>query len=164
MFSIRYNSSDYFNITNNGDVGIGTPNPSAKLDINGSVKISNGSSISFDRGNSDYSTIVDSYGYPSQGYSANGGSYWLRFASKGGTHIILNTDGGVGSPENNFDHFTVWQSNVDGDKLFRITNIGNTFIKGNLGIGPSSPLNGINLFYLNDFQKGSIRFGHSGSF
>ncbi|WP_369014668.1 hypothetical protein [Flavobacterium anhuiense] len=34
---------------------------------------------------------------------------------------------------------------------------------GNVGIGTTSPLNGLQVFKLNDFDGGSIRFGHSGS-
>nr|MBU3859004.1 hypothetical protein [Flavobacterium sp. MC2016-06] len=37
MFSLRYNSTDYFNILNNGNVGIGTLNPSNRLDVNGTI-------------------------------------------------------------------------------------------------------------------------------
>jgi len=34
---------------------------------------------------------------------------------------------------------------------------------GNVGIGTLAPLNGLQVFKLNDFDGGSIRFGHSGS-
>ncbi|SHL46819.1 hypothetical protein [Flavobacterium chilense] len=37
MFSLRYNSTDYFNILNNGNIGIGITNPKNKLDVNGSI-------------------------------------------------------------------------------------------------------------------------------
>lgn len=35
MFGLRYNSTDFFNILNNGNVGLGITNPSQKLDVNG---------------------------------------------------------------------------------------------------------------------------------
>jgi hypothetical protein len=34
MFSLRYNSTDFFNISNKGNVGIGTADPQAKLHVN----------------------------------------------------------------------------------------------------------------------------------
>jgi hypothetical protein len=37
MFSLRYNSTDYFNILNNGNIGIGIINPANKLDVNGTI-------------------------------------------------------------------------------------------------------------------------------
>ena len=37
MFSLRYNTTDYFNILNNGNIGIGKTNPQNKLDVNGTV-------------------------------------------------------------------------------------------------------------------------------
>lgn len=40
----------------------------------------------------------------------------------------------------------------------------NTFpSSGNVGIGTTTPLNGINVFKLNDYNGGSIRFGYSGA-
>lgn len=42
LFGIRYNATDYFNITNGGNVGIGTTNPGARLEVNGQVKITGG--------------------------------------------------------------------------------------------------------------------------
>ena len=37
MFSLKYNATNYFNILNNGNVGIGTINPLNKLDVNGTI-------------------------------------------------------------------------------------------------------------------------------
>jgi hypothetical protein len=37
MFSLRYNTTDYFNILNNGNVGIGEINPKNKLDVKGTI-------------------------------------------------------------------------------------------------------------------------------
>ena len=136
------NGSAIYILKSTGNVGIGTTSPGAKLDVAGQIRIRNGSGIGFERdlAQSDYSTFVDAYAFPSQGYGAGGAAnYWVRLSSKGGTHIVLNTDGGAGSGENSFDHFTVWQGAVDGDKLFNVSNIGNTYIKGNVGIGTTSP-------------------------
>ena len=70
--------------------------------------------------------------YPSQGYTSSGSGstvsnrYWPTISSAGGVFLILNTDGGAGSSENTFDSFVVWQGNRDGDKLFKVSNAGNT--------------------------------------
>ncbi|MET3021360.1 hypothetical protein [Flavobacterium hydatis] len=37
MFSLRYNSTDYFNILTDGNIGIGVTNPKNKLDVNGTI-------------------------------------------------------------------------------------------------------------------------------
>ena len=70
--------------------------------------------------------------YPSQGYTAGGsgyassGRYWPTLESAGGAFIVVNTDGGAGQAENTFDSFVVWQGAVDGKKLFKVSNGGNT--------------------------------------
>ncbi len=140
-----------------GNIGIGTNTPYSKLDINGSVRISKGNSIAFDRGSNDYSVVFDSYAFPSKNYPANGSAnYWCRLASKGGTHIVLNTDGGPGAAENAFDRFTVWQGKVDGDDLFHVSNVGNTYIKGNLGLGTNTPHSKLDI-------NGSVRISNGQS-
>ena len=132
------NGAEYrLRIDPNGNVGIGTTSPSAKLDVNGNIYVNNG--IYFFRGGTDYSTFIRSNNYPSQGYTGTGDNYWLELNSRGGTHIVLNADGGVGSSENSYDHFTIWQSIIDGDKLMSVSNVGNTYIASNLGIGKTSP-------------------------
>jgi len=37
MFSLRYNTTDYFNVLTNGNVGLGTMNPSSKLSVLGGL-------------------------------------------------------------------------------------------------------------------------------
>jgi len=37
-------------------------------------------------------------------------------------------------------------------------------LNGNVGIGTSNPLNGLNVFNMGNFNSGSIRFGHSGTY
>lgn len=147
LLSFNYNGANrlQFNLTdqwfNSGFVGIGTISPGSKLDVAGQIRIRNGNSLAFERdlAQSDFSTFVDAYAYPSQGYAAGGANnFWVRLSSKGGTHVLLNTDGGVGAPENTYDHFVIWQGIVDGDKLFDVSNVGNSYIKGNLGIGTTS--------------------------
>lgn len=83
-------------------------------------------------GESDYSNIIRSVGYPSQGYNISTQRYWIEFAAKGGQHFVLNTDGGSGASENSYDHFTIWQGAVDGTRLFYCTNVGNVWIKSSL--------------------------------
>jgi hypothetical protein len=70
--------------------------------------------------------------YPSQGYTAGGSGYastlryWPTLESAGGVFVVVNTDGGANQAENGFDSFVVWQGNVDGKKLFKVSNGGNT--------------------------------------
>ncbi|BDD12876.1 hypothetical protein FUAX_53080 (plasmid) [Fulvitalea axinellae] len=100
------------------------------------LKINFDKPILFDSGNGGFSTIIDASGYPSKGWPNNrSDNYWIRLRSLGGTHIVLNTDGVPGSPENPYDHLTIWQGNVDGDKLFSVTNIGRGYLRNTLGIG-----------------------------
>lgn len=37
MFSLKYNNTDYFNILNSGNIGIGITDPKNKLDVNGTI-------------------------------------------------------------------------------------------------------------------------------
>lgn len=90
--------------------------------------------IYFNRGDSDFSNIIRSQGYPSGGYTASNQKYWLEYSTKGGHHFVVNTDGGAGSSENNYDDFTIWQGSVDGDRLLSVSNVGNTDIYGNLHV------------------------------
>lgn len=82
--------------------------------------------LGFRRGSGDYNTYIRANGYPAQGYAnADGSKYWVEIGSYGGVHIVLNTDGGVNSAENSFDHFTIWQGTNNGNRLFWSTNTGN---------------------------------------
>lgn len=119
-----------------GNVGIGTTDPGDKLDVRGNVLVDNG--IYFKRGGTDYSTYIRSTNYPSQTFASTSDRYWVELGSKGGTHIVLNTDGGAGGALNSFDHFTIWQGAVDGDKLMVVDNVGNGYYAGKLGIGIES--------------------------
>ena len=38
--------------------------------------------------------------YPDGGYNSASSKYWLALESKGGTHIILNSDGSTSASEN----------------------------------------------------------------
>lgn len=87
---------------------------------------------------SNWSNYIRSYGFPSQGYNASTAKYWIEYGAQGGHHFVVNTDGGVGAGENAYDDFTIWQGEVDGDRLVSVSNIGNTFIKGNLEVGGST--------------------------
>ncbi|HAZ79525.1 MAG TPA: hypothetical protein DCX08_06285, partial [Porticoccaceae bacterium] len=65
------------------------------------------------------------------GYTSTTNKHWVGLEAKGGTHIILNTDGGDSATENAMDHFTVWQGGIDtvAKKKFWVTNIGNSYSK-----------------------------------
>jgi len=80
--------------------------------------------------------FIRSQNYPSQGYTTSAQRYWLEYNTKGGHHFVVNSDGGAGDTENNFDDFTIWQGAVDGDRLFSVSNVGNTNINGSLYASP----------------------------
>ena len=110
------------------------------IDASGNVNV-NGGNIVID-GDQEIQFLTQStstaYGkiyasdYPSQGYTSSGAGstvlnrFWPTISSAGGVFLILNTDGGAGASENTFDSFVVWQGNRDGDKLFKVSNAGNT--------------------------------------
>jgi len=96
------------------------------------VRLSNGNYIYMDRGGSDYSNIIGSTNYPSKGYTSSSSQFWLLAQSKGGFHIVLNTDGSDGSSENAFDDFVIFQGSHDGTPRFRVSNVGNTTAAGSM--------------------------------
>jgi hypothetical protein len=79
----------------------------------------------------DFSVKVGAYNHPTAGYTSTTNKHWVGLEAKGGTHIILNTDGGDSATENAMDHFTVWQGGIDtvAKKKFWVTNIGNSYSK-----------------------------------
>ena len=124
------------------NLGLGTAATSAATDfvavggdtMTGTLKLD--SELQFYRGSSsDYSNYIRATNYPSEGYTSSTGKYWLEYGAKGGHHFVVNTDGGAGASENNFDDFTIWQGEVDGDRLFEVTNAGVVKIPNQLKIG-----------------------------
>ena len=91
--------------------------------------------IRFSRGNSDYANIIRSTNFPSETFTASTQKHWLEYATKGGHHFVVNTDGGADDAENDYDHFTIWQGAVDGRQLFRLTNAGNATLRGDIIVG-----------------------------
>ena len=60
--------------------------------------------------------------------AGNSGLYWINLESKGGTHVVLNTDGTRTTSRNVEDHFTIWQkanNQTDGRLAFSVDNGGN---------------------------------------
>ena len=111
-----------------GRVGIGTTSPTEMLQVAGSANIDG--SINFLRGSGEYSTYIKANDYVDGGYSGSTLRYWIELGSKGGTHIVLNTDGSAAAAENAYDHFTIWQYTngsgaiAAGARKFWITNTG----------------------------------------
>ena len=58
---------------------------------------------------------IQAANHPSAAYSATDGSHdhWIELKSKGGTHVVLNSDGSRTGGRNHMDHFTVWQKDRD---------------------------------------------------
>jgi len=104
--------------------------------LTGDLKIN--TKIGFQRDGTNYSNYIKSSQYGSEGYDDSGtppdDRYWLEYGAKGGHHFVVNTDGGTGSAENAYDDFTIWQGEVDGDRLFEVTNAGNTSITGGVKV------------------------------
>jgi hypothetical protein len=94
----------------------------------GSVNVDGG--INFLRGSGDYSNYIKANDYVDGGYTGSTSKYWIELGAKGGTHIVLNTDGSATSAENAYDHFTIWQAVngtgaiAAGARKFWITNTG----------------------------------------
>ena len=131
------NSTAYFVDPNNSSVAM-------------SARLRNG--IAFDRegdtgGAGDFSTFLDASNYPGGGYSSTNQRYWHRLMSKGGTHIVLNTDGGGSAAENSFDHFTVFQGDIssNSNRIWYLTNVGNMHAKGNITAYQTSGMSDIRL-------------------
>ena len=104
--------------------------------LTGDLKLN--SELKFQRDGTNYSNYIKSSQYASEGYNNSGtppsDRYWLEYGAKGGHHFVLNTDGGAGSAENSYDDFTIWNGAVDGDRLFEVTNAGNTNITGGVKV------------------------------
>lgn len=97
--------------------------------VSGNVNLTG--ELAFIDGNSGYSNIIRSAGYPSEGYPT-GSNYWLEYRSWGGHHFVLNTDGGAGSPLFAADDFVIWQGAIDGDRLLELSNTGTLTIADRL--------------------------------
>ena len=169
------NNTERMRIDVNGQVGIGSTAPAYKLDVAGTGRFTSNvyldsdnysvGGLYFDRGSSDFSTYVRANGYPAGGFANSAGTkYWLEIGGKGGVHVVLNTDGGSGSAENAYDHFTVWQGSNQGDRLFYVTNAGNVTATGNLTVNGKITAREFHTTFVSAsiiYQSGSTQFGNS---
>ena len=115
----------------------------------GGLLLRDENALFFDRasdGGSDLSTKIYADDYPDGGYSSTGSKFWVALESKGGTHIILNSDGATSSGENNFDHFTIFQDQAThAGRQFYVTNVGNVHAKGDITAFQTSNMSDIRL-------------------
>ncbi len=99
-----------------------------RIEIGGPVRmVDRHAKIAWPDGGSLYATEIGAWHHIEGGYTNGDHTYWNRIASKGGTHIVLNTDGSRDSTRNTFDHFTIWQKEADhttGRALFAVDNVG----------------------------------------
>ena len=95
--------------TNSGNVGIGTSNPTGKLDVNGAVVISNNNQLYF----------RNAAGSP----DAN-----IREGAGGNLDIVGPSQGSI-----------VFSNHTDSGTSMVITDAGNVGISGNLGVGTTNP-------------------------
>jgi hypothetical protein len=89
----------------------------------------------FERGSNSFTTFIRSSNHPDQGYTGSADKYWVELGSYGGTHVVLNMDGSKNDGQNNFDHFTIWQSasnSTSGSRQFYVTNIGNVWARNDI--------------------------------
>ena len=122
----------------------------ASSTIAGSARFRNG--LAFDRegdtgGAGDFSTYIDATNYPPAGYGSNNQRYWMHIKSKGGTHIVLNSDGGNSGSENSMDHFSIFEGGISSYAMrkFYVTNVGNVHAKGNITAYQTSNMSDIRL-------------------
>lgn len=82
---------------------------------------------------------IQAANHPTAAYAATDGSHdhWIELKSKGGTHVVLNSDGSRTSGRTYMDHFTVWQKdrdNTNGRMAFSVDNFGQAHF-GAAGVG-----------------------------
>lgn len=93
--------------------------------------------VAWPDGAGQYSNFIGATNHITAGYTAADLSYWNLISSKGGTHVVLNTDGSRSNGRNHHDHFSVWQKAADqtnGRLAFSVDNGGQAFF-GAAGVG-----------------------------
>lgn len=104
--------------------------PKFLVDVDGDAwfggSIQPGASLLFDRGSGTADNIIRAANFPSAGYTSTTNKAWIEYSAAGGHHFVVNSDGSSGGAANGSDHFTIWQGAIDGDELFRVTNVGKT--------------------------------------
>ena len=160
-------SSAIFTIGNGGATTIGgnlTVSGTGTSSFAGSVNVDGG--INFLRGSGDYSNYIKANDYVDGGYTGSTSKYWIELGAKGGTHIVLNTDGSATSAENAYDHFTIWQAVngtgaiAAGARKFWITNTGRVNLINGLWHKSGD---GIERFYYDTSGTSFYKGGGSGS-
>jgi len=148
--------------TNNATVL--TLNSTGNATFAGNVNVDGG--INFLRGSGEYSTYIKANDYVDGGYNGSSVRYWIELGSKGGTHIVLNTDGSAAASENAFDHFTIWQYTngsgaiAAGARKFWITNIGRVNFANSIWHNSSD---GVGRFYYGTNGSTFYKGGGSGA-
>jgi hypothetical protein len=95
------------------------------------------STVAWPDGAGAYATLIGATNHVTAGYTSADLTYWNLISSKGGTHVVLNTDGGRSNSRNHHDHFSVWQKAADqtnGRLAFSVDNGGQAFF-GAAGVG-----------------------------
>ena len=122
-FCARFIADSGVELYNNGVKKWATGANGVYHDCNGTL---HQQAIHFERGQGtgDYSTVFGVTNYPdASGFGDQDDGHWARIQSKGGTVVVINSDGAASSARNNYDHFSVYQKandSTNGRRLFSV--------------------------------------------